>query len=212
MKIIIFGAAGGTGKALTEQALEQGYLVTGFDRHPEALTLEHPNLTMIKGDIFDPVAVEAAITGQDIVFCVLGVKPGVTIPVCSVGTKNIITAMQKQAVSRFIVQSAFAVAALDGEWREVPRIVPLVSPLFAKVRAMFMDHVRQEESVHQSNLDWVIVRPSRLTDTPRTGKYKVGDPLFIGPNAHIARADVADFMLKQVNSDTYIHKTPRLKY
>jgi putative NADH-flavin reductase len=186
--------------------------VTGFDRNPEALKLEHPNLTMLKGDIFDPAGVEQAIAGQDVVFCVLGVRPGVTIPVCSVGTKNIITAMQKQGVKRLMVQSAFAVAALDGEWREVPWIVPLVSPLFGKVRAMFMDHVRQEEFVRQSNLDWIIVRPSRLTDTPRTGTYKVGDPLFIGPNAHIARADVADFMLKQVENDTYIHKTPRLKY
>ncbi len=212
MNIIIFGAAGGTGRALVEQALAQGYIVTGFDRNPEALKLQHPNLTMLKGDIFDPAGVEAAIAGQDVVFCVLGVRPGVTIPVCSVGTKNIITAMQKQGVKRLMVQSAFAVAALDGEWREVPWIVPLVSPLFGKVRAMFMDHVRQEEFVRQSNLDWIIVRPSRLTDTPKTGIYKVGQPLFIGPNAHIARADVADFMLKQVDNDTYIHKTPRLKY
>ena len=212
MKIIIFGAAGGTGRALTEQALAEGYTVTGFDRNPDALKLQHPHLTMIKGDIFDPAGVEAAIAGQDIVFCVLGVRPGVTTPVCSVGTKNIILGMQKQGVKRLIVQSAFAVAALDGEWREVPWIVPLVSPLFGKVRAMFMDHVRQEEFVHQSNLDWIVVRPSRLTDTARTGTYKAADPLFIGPNAHIARADVADFMLKQVNDDTYVHKTPRLKY
>jgi nucleoside-diphosphate-sugar epimerase len=212
MKIVIFGAAGGTGRALVEQALAHGYIVTGFDRNPEALKFEHPNLTMLKGDIFDPAGVEQAIAGQDVVFCVLGVRPGVTIPVCSVGTKNIITAMQKQGVKRLVVQSAFAVAALDGEWREVPWIVPLVSPLFGKVRAMFMDHMRQEEFVHQSNLDWIIVRPSRLTDTPSTGVYKVGEPLFIGPNAHVARADVADFMLKQVENDTYIHKTPRLKY
>jgi putative NADH-flavin reductase len=212
MKIVIFGAAGGTGRTLIEQALEQGHTIIGFDRNPEAFTLQHPDLKMIKGDIFDPAGVEAAIAGQDVVFCVLGVRPGVTTPVCSVGTKNIILGMQKQGVKRFIVQSAFAVAALDGEWQEVPWIVPLVSPLFSKVRAMFMDHVRQEEFVHQSNLDWTVVRPTRLTDTPRTGKYKASDPLFIGPNAHIARADVADFMLKQVSDDTYIHKTPRLKY
>lgn len=212
MNIIIFGAAGGTGRALTEQALAQGYIVTGFDRNPEALKLQHPHLTMLKGDIFDPAAVEAAITGQDVVFCVLGVRPGVTAPVCSAGTKNIIAGMQNQGVKRLMVQSAFAVAALDGEWREVAWIVPLVSPLFGKVRAMFMDHVRQEAFVRQSNLDWIIVRPSRLTDMPATGRYRVGEPLFIGPNAHIARADVADFMLKQVQNDTYIHKTPRLKY
>ena len=212
MKILIFGAAGGTGRALTERALAEGHIVTGFDRHPEALKIQHPNLTMLTGDIFDAAAVEQAIVEQDMVACVLGVRPGVTIPVCSVGTKNIIAGMQNQGVKRLMVQSAFAVAALDGEWREVPWIVPLVSPLFGKVRAMFMDHVRQEEFVRRSNLDWIIVRPSRLTDTPGTGAYKVGESLFIGPNAHIARADVADFLLKQVHDDTYIHKTPRLKY
>lgn len=212
MNIIIFGATGGTGRSLTGQALAEGYIVTGFERNPDALKLQHPNLTMIKGDIFDPAGVAEAIAGQDVVFCVLGVRPGVTTPVCSVGTKNIILGMQKQGVKRLMVQSSYAVAALDGEWREVPWIVPLVSPLFGKERAMFMDHVRQEEFVRQSNLDWIIVRPSRLTDTPGTGAYRVGEPLFIGPRAHIARADVADFMLKQVHDDTYVHKTPRLKY
>jgi hypothetical protein len=77
---------------------------------------------------------------------------------------------------------------------------------------MFMDHVRQEAFVRQSYLNWIIVRPSRLTDTPRTGVYRVGERLSISPRAHIARADVADFMLKQVFHDTYIHKTPRLEY
>lgn len=211
MNIIIFGAAGSTGRTLTEQALAEGYTVTGFNRNPNALKLQHPNLKMIKGDIFDPVVVEEAIVGQDVAFCVLGVRPGVTTPVCSVGTKNIIQGMQKQGVKRLMVQSSYAVAALDGEWREVPWIVPLIS-LFRKERAMFMDHVRQEEFVRQSNLDWIIVRPSRLTDTPRTGVYRVGEHLYISPRAHIARADVADFMLKQVYHDTYIHKTPRLEY
>jgi putative NADH-flavin reductase len=211
MNIIIFGATGGTGRSLTEQALAEGYTVTGFDRNPDALKLQHPNLKSIKGDIFDLAGVEEAIAGQDVVFCVLGVPPGVTTPVCSVGTKNIIMGMQKQGVKRLMVQSSFAVAALDGEWREVPWIVPLMS-LFRKERAMFMDHVRQEAFVRQSNLDWIIVRPSRLTDTARTGVYRVGERLFIGPRAHVARADVADFMLKQVHDDAYIHKTPRLKY
>lgn len=211
MNIIIFGAGGGTGRVLTEQALAEGYTVTGFVRNPDALKLQHPNLKMIKGDIFDPAGVEEAIAGQDVVFCVLGVRPGDTTPVCSVGTKNIIQGMQKQGVKRLVVQSSYAVAALDGEWREVPWIVPLLS-LSRKERAMFMDHVRQEEFARQSNLDWIIVRPARLTDTARTGVYRVGEHLFMGPRAHISRADVADFMLNQVYHDTYIHKTPRLKY
>lgn len=211
MNITIFGATGGTGRALTEQALAEGHSVTGFGRNPDAVKLQHPNLKMIKGDIFDPAGVEEAIAGQDVVFCALGARPGDTTPVCSVGTKHIIGGMQKQGVKRLVVQSSYAVAALDGEWREVPWIVPLLS-LSRKERSKFMDHVHQEEFARQSNLDWIIVRPARLTDTARTGVYRVSEHLFIGPRGHIARADVADFILKQVYHDSYIHKTPRLEY
>ncbi len=211
MKIVIFGAAGATGRIVVEQALEEGYEVTAFDRHIAPLTIQHPKLTLVQGDIFNPSEVEAAIAGQDVVVSVLGVGPGVTIPVCSEGTKNIIAAMQKLGVKRFISQSAFAVAALDGEWREVPYL-PFILPFFPKVKAMFADKVVQEQEIVHSDLDWIIVRPAKLIDGPGRGEYKVRDPLWIGPGAKISRADVADFLLKQVNDDTYLRKVPRLKY
>ena len=211
MKIVIFGAAGATGRIVVERALAEGHEVTAFDRHTAPLTLHHPKLILIQGDIFNPSQVEAAIVGQDAVISVLGVRPGVTIPVCSEGTKNIIAAMQKLGVKRFISQSAFAVAALDGEWREVPYL-PLILPFFPKVKAMFADKVLQEQEILHSDLDWIIVRPAKLTDGPRMGEYRVSDPLSMGPRAKISRADVADFLLKQACDDTYLHQVPRLKY
>lgn len=211
MKIVIFGAAGSTGRDVVKQALARGHEVMAFDRHLATLTLEHPRLTKVQGDIFNSAQVEAAVAGQDAAVCVLGVGPQVTQPVCSTGTEHIIAAMQKHGVKRFICQSAFAVSALDGEWREVPWIVPIL-PFFPKVKAMFADKVRQEQFVRQSDLDWVIVRPAKLTNGPRTGIYKVGAPLSIGPNAKISRADVADFILTQLDDNTYQHQIPRLKY
>jgi uncharacterized protein YbjT (DUF2867 family) len=211
MKIVIFGAAGGTGRKLVEQALAERHEVIAFDRQLEALGLRHPKLSLIQGDIFNAAQVEAAITGQDAVVCVLGVKVGTTLPVCSTGTEHIIAAMQKLGVKRFICQSAFAVAALDGEWQEVLWIIPIL-PLFPKVKAMFADKVRQEQLVRQSDLDWIIVRPARLTDDPKTGTYKVGLSLPIGMTSHVGRCDVADFLLKQVNDNTYLRQVPRLRY
>lgn len=211
MKIVIFGAAGATGRIVVERALAQGHEVTAFDRHTEPLTIRDPKLTLVQGDIFNPSQVEAAIAGRDAVISVLGVRPGVTTPVCSEGTRNIIAAMQKLGVKRFISQSAFAVAALDGEWLQVPYL-PIILPFFPKVKAMFADKVLQEQEILHSDLDWIIVRPAKLTDGPGTGEYIVKDPLMIGPRAKISRADVADFLLKQVNDDTYLHRIPRLKY
>ena len=212
MKIAIFGAAGGTGQFLVEQALARGYEVTAFDRHPDALTIQHPKLFRVQGDVFHQAQVEEAVSGQDVVFCVLGVKPGTIIPVCSIGTTHIIAAMQQAGVKRFVCQSAFAVAALDGERREVSWLLALSLRFFPKVKAMFSDKVLQEQAICQSGLDWVIVRPSRLTNGPRTGSYQAGAPLKTGLRAHISRADIADFLLKQATSDTYLHQTPRLKY
>ena len=212
MKIVIFGAAGGTGRDVVEQALAKGHEVTAFDRHPEALTIEHPKLKIFQGDIFNETQVEEAIEGQDAVICVLGVKPTTTIPVCSVGTEHIIAAMQKTGVKRFICQSAFTVAALDGEWREVPWVLPVILKFTPKVKAMFADKIIQERATRQSDLDWIIVRPAQLTDSPRTGTYKVGTSLKMGLNSKISRADVADFLLKQLYEDTYLHQVPRLRY
>ena len=126
-------------------------------------------------------------------------------------TEHIIAAMQKRGVKRFICQSSFVVAALDGEWREVPYL-PIILPFFPKQKAMFADKVLQEQEIRQSDLDWIIVRPARLTDGPRTGDYKVGAPLPMGPRAKISCADIADFLLKQVSADTYVHQVPRLRY
>jgi len=212
MKLVIFGAAGGTGHILVEQALEKGHEVTAFDRHPGALTIQHPKLSLVQGDVFDPAQVEVAIAGHDVVICVLGVKPGTTAPVCSTGTKNIISAMQKLGVKRFICQSSFTVAALDGEWREAPWVLPLILLFTPKVKATFADQVKQEQFVRQSELDWTLVRPARLINEPAKGTYRVGDPLKIGLNSKISRADVADFLLKQVSDNTYLHRVARLKY
>ena len=146
------------------------------------------------------------------VICVLGVRPTTQAPVCSTGTENIIAAMQKAGLKRFICQTAFVVAALDGERKEVSWVLPLMLTLFPKTKAMFADKVRQEQIVRQSDLDWIIIRPARLIDGPQKGTYKVGNHLSIDMNAKITRADVADFILKQVSDNSYVHQVPRISY
>src|SRR5260370_41192933 len=176
MKLVILGAAGGTGRILVEQALEKGHEVTAFDRHTGALTIQHPKLSLVQGDVFDPAQVEAAIVGQDVVISVLGVKPGTTAPVCSTGTKNIITAMQKVGVKRFICQSTSAAASLVGERRDTPWVWPLLLLFSPKVKAMFADQVRQERFVRQSDLDRTSGRPTRLMNEPAKGTSSVRAP------------------------------------
>jgi uncharacterized protein YbjT (DUF2867 family) len=74
MNLLVFGATGGTGRAIVSQALEQGHRVAAFTRHPEAVKTEHKNLIVVSGDILDYASVERAVKGQDVVLSVLGTK------------------------------------------------------------------------------------------------------------------------------------------
>ena len=81
------------------------------------------------------------------------------------------------------------------------------------LRHAFVDHERQEAVVKQSLLDWTIVRPPHLKDGPRTEVYRHGFPTMdTRIKGWISRADVADFMLKQIVDDTYLHQTPGVSY
>ena len=82
--------------------------------------------------------------------------------------------------------------------------------LIRKYNRYFKDAFSSSE---QSRLDWTIVRPGAFTDGERTGQYRHGFPGTDNTTKlKISRADVADFMLKQLVDDTYLHKTPGLSY
>jgi putative NADH-flavin reductase len=74
VKVLVFGATGGTGRALVEQALEQGYAVTAFARDPAKVRSAHQNLTVAQGNMLDVNSVEAAVKGQEAVLSALGTR------------------------------------------------------------------------------------------------------------------------------------------
>ena len=68
----------------------------------------------------------------------------------------------------------------------------------------------EEPEIMNSELDWVIVRPPALRNGPRTGKYRTGEGMRLSTMNWINRADVADFMLKQLTFDEWLRKTPAI--
>jgi putative NADH-flavin reductase len=207
MKLVIFGATGSIGHQLVVQALEQGHTVTAFARDPAKLEIEHANLTGVQGDALDSASVEKAVDGQDAVLCALGA--GAKGTTRSEGTRNIVRAMEKAGVSRFICLSTLGVgnsrANLSFFWKHI---------MFGLLlRQAYADHVSQEDLVKESRLDWTIVRPAGFADGDRTGVYRHGFPgTDTTIKGKISRADVADFMLKQLTDRTYLHETPGLSY
>ena len=81
------------------------------------------------------------------------------------------------------------------------------------LRYVYADHEIQEAHIKESQLDWTIVRPANLTNGKHTGSYWHGCATPGKPIAlRISRADVADFMLKQLANDTYLHKAASVSY
>ena len=210
MKIIIFGSTGTIGKHLVEQSLEKGYEVTAFSRNKGNLNqFNHPNLKKLEGDVFNVNDCQHAINGQDVVIIVLGSGKSRQSTVRSEGTKNIIAAMKMSGVKRLICQSTLGAGESKGNlnffWKHI---------MFGWfLKQVFLDHELQEEYVRNSGLDWTIVRPAAFTDGEKTGKYKHGfNATDKSLKLKIARADVADFILKQIESGIDPFKSPGLSY
>lgn len=208
MKLIIFGATGTVGRQLVTQALDAGYEVTAFTRNAGRFPVPlHPALTIAEGDVLDPHAVSHAIQGHDIVLCALG--DGNKGNVRYKGTENIIRAMEQAGIQRLICQSTLGAGDSKGNlnffWKYI---------MFGMlIKKAFLDHESQEQSVQASKLNWTLVRPGAFTNGPLTGVYRYG---FTDSDKtvklKISRADVADFMLKQVASAHYQRRAVSLSY
>jgi len=210
MKLIIFGSTGRTGLQLITQALEMGHEVTAFARNPEKINLKHDNLIKLKGNALDYDSVVTALQGQDAVLCALGM-PNILdkSQLRAKATENIIAGMEKSGVKRFICLSSLGA----GDSHE---ILPfhykyIIAPLI--MRHLFVDHNLQEDHIEKSKLDWTIVRPGNLTDGEYTGNYQEDFKTINKTIAiKISRADTADFMLKQLQDNKYLHKAPCISY
>jgi putative NADH-flavin reductase len=208
-RILIVGATGGTGRHLVTQALERGLRVTVLARKPAKVGLEHPHLTVIKGDVLDGAAVEAAVRGQDAVVSALGHKRffGPT-RILSQGTQNILAAMKTQGVRRLVVETSLGIGDSAGRMGLYFTFftIPVILPFY------FWDKTRQERLIAASGLDWTIVRPVVLTNGRARGQVRLG-PGVAGYiwTFRIPRADVATFMLDSLSSAGHVHSAPGIR-
>jgi len=204
MKITIFGASSASGRLLVEKALADGHEVTAFVRDGSKLGISSSNLKVIGGDALDPTDVESAVEGMDAVLSTLGPK-GKPKVMTAESMKNIVGAMEKHGVKRLIVVSVAGIPVPQDN-----RGFNLASGLIKLLlKDVFLDRENQLSVLVASNLDWVAVRVPRLTNDPPTGSVKAffGNPT---PSMKVTRADLADFMLKQLTKDLWLRKAPIL--
>ena len=206
MKLLVFGATGGTGQQIVAQALAQGHAVTAFARRPEAVTIQHDNLTVVQGDITDAAAVAGAVAGHDVVLSALGTRGGPA--VLPEGTRHILAAIAQAGISRSLWVSSFGVGDSVDQMGWVARTI--IVNVFLK-NAIAEKEI-QERYIHESTGEWIIARPGGLTDGPLTGAYRVTGPNDKVGRPSISRADVADFLLKNLTDPRHVRQAVGLTY
>ncbi|MGH9201059.1 MAG: NAD(P)-dependent oxidoreductase [Vicinamibacterales bacterium] len=202
MNILVLGATGGVGRQVVSQALAESHNVTALVRDTRRITTVSDRLQVVQGDVTaDSPTLSDVVRGQDAVICALGVPSLTPHRLIERSAPLIVRAMERHGVRRLIHTSAFGVGGTYAD-------VPLLPRLFIRtlLRRVYGDKAKGEESIHGSDLDWTIVYPAGLTDGPRTGRCRAGEHIALRGLPTISRADVAEFLLKQIADRTYVRK------
>ena len=206
MKLSVFGPTGATGAQIVRQVLASGHEVMAVARRPEAVPLADPRLRVVYGDVLNPASLHDGIVGADAVLSALGSRRmSRPTKVYSAGTAAVLAAMRDAGVRRFVGVTAVPVGPEDQKSvLERYLVHPLLHRFFG---GGYDDMRRMEELLSESDLDWTVFRPPRLTDGPPTGCYRtaIDGPL---PRAwRISRADLAAAMLAAANDPALIGHT-----
>jgi uncharacterized protein YbjT (DUF2867 family) len=208
--ILVIGASRGVGFETVKCALGEGHRVRAFARTADKTRLDDPNLERVAGDAMNAADVRRALAGMDAVIQSLGVKAGPEMVIrgtklFSKATRVLVEAMQAEGVARLVALTGFG----TGDSRNQGGCLYDLG-FNAVLGRVYDDKSVQEHLIRSSDLAWTIARPVILTDRPATHRYRVVlDPADWRPGT-IARADVADFLVKQVSSDEYLRRAPVL--
>ena len=207
--VLIIGASKGIGLETTCQALERGHQVRALARSAAGIRLSDQKLEKIQGDALNRRDIEAALDGIDVVIQALGVSSlgDLLRPVSlfSDATRVLVSAMEGKAVKRLICVTGFGAGDSRASISCFQRL-----PFQMVFGRAYADKSVQERMIKDSLLDWTIARPGVLMNGRRTGRYRILDEPSAWRNGVISRADVADFLVRQIEDRTYLRKAPVL--
>ena len=207
-RVLIIGASKGIGLETIRQALEAGHHVRALARSAAGMALSDPTLEKVRGDALKSQDVESALIGVDIAIQTLGVglrdlfRP---VHLFSDATRVLIAAMRTQGVKRLICVTGFGAGDSQASI-SCPQRLPF-QIVFGRA---YDDKSWQERLIKESDLDWTIVRPGVLTSRPRTSRYKILSEPSQWRNGINSRSDVAEFLVRQIQDQTYVRQTPVL--
>jgi uncharacterized protein YbjT (DUF2867 family) len=204
MKVLVIGASGLTGKILVELLLARGDEVTAFARDPASIATKHARLRIAQGDAADRASLDRALAGQDAVLCAFGPRGIGKTSVQETLATNLLPAMKAAGVKRVVNLSAWG---LGPERKSLLFRILLATML----RNIYADKARGEALLLASDLDYVNVRPGRLTNAAARGGVGASET-GAGLTDWLTRADLAAFMVGQLEATTWVRKSVPIGY
>ena len=204
MRLTIFGATGAIGTQLLAQALGAGDEVTAIVRNPSKLPNPAPEgLRVVTANVMNAAAIAPAIAETDAVISALGGSGREPSTVMTDGARSIIKAMREVGSRRLILISG----SMVDDTGDGPFLRYLGKPMTRRIfRGAYDDMRTAEEEVHESELEWTILRPPRLTDKPASGHYRTALDRNLPRGFTLSRADLAACTLAIVNDGSTLHR------
>ncbi len=212
MRILILGASRGMGLATVREALARGHTVRALARSAERIGIADRRFEPVAADATDGPAVAAALQGSDAVIYAIGMSGALGRPIGRIGlfsetTRVLLAEMHRTGARRLVAVTGFGAGDSRGRLSLPERVGYRLM-----LGAAYDDKDRQEVLIRGSGLDWVIVRPTILTNGARTGRYRVLVEPATWRNGLISRADVAHFLVREAAEPSLVHATPALAY
>jgi len=209
--VLIIGASRGLGLETVKAALRAGYSVRALARSAHNIALNDVRLEKICGDALDESAILQSLNGVNAVIQTLGVPitPGTVLrgtDLFSGASRVLVKRMRAAGVRRLITVTGIETGESRGSagFLHSRVLFPLI------LQRIYDDKNAQEEVIRKSGLDWTLVRPGILTNNVPTGRYRIRTDPRVWCGGFITRADVADFLVRQIKDHTYIGKAPVL--
>lgn len=200
MKIIVFGATGQTGIQLVQQAIWKGHTVKAFGRNVFELKIEHEQLELVKGALFDEDDVYHAIKGCDAVLSVIGGASDGKDKTRSLGIKNIIAQMKKNAVQRIIALGGLGILNFDEQQLLIDQ-----EDYPKEYLPVGNEHRKAYDYLKSSDLDWTFLCSPDIINEGPTGNYITNKDYAPSPNQYrINAGDLAQFMLLELEKNEYV--------
>jgi len=216
MRLVLFGANGSAGSCIAQEALSRGHQVSAVVRDSSRFTMRHEHLTVVVGNVCDPVSVAEIVKGHDAVISAAG--PGAAIandptqaPMVVQAAHALIEGLKQAGVCRLIVVGG------AGSLEVAPGVQLVDTPNFPEqYRPASLAHRESLKVFQQSDLDWTFFSPAAEFESgERRGVFQIGGNQLLVDAAGKSRISVQDFaiaLLDEVENPHFLRRQMTAAY